>query len=68
MTLPLIAILRGITPDEAPAIGRALLEAGITTIEVPLNSPNRSTASQGSRLNWAARHWSAQAPCSPSRT
>lgn len=39
MTLPLIAILRGITPDEAPAIGRALLEAGITTIEVPLNSP-----------------------------
>ena len=39
MTLPLIAILRGITPDEAPAIGRALLEAGISTIEVPLNSP-----------------------------
>ncbi|KIN66230.1 2-dehydro-3-deoxy-6-phosphogalactonate aldolase DgoA [Sulfitobacter noctilucicola] len=39
MTLPLIAILRGITPAEAPSIGTALLDAGITTIEVPLNSP-----------------------------
>ncbi len=40
MTLPLIAILRGITPAEAPAIGTALVNAGITTIEVPLNSPD----------------------------
>ncbi len=36
---PLIAILRGLTPEEAPAIGDALVEAGITLIEVPLNSP-----------------------------
>lgn len=40
MSLPLIAILRGITPPEAPAIGDALVAAGITTIEVPLNSPD----------------------------
>lgn len=37
---PLVAILRGITPDEAEAIGDALAEAGIAIIEVPLNSPD----------------------------
>ena len=37
--LPLIAILRGITPAEAVPVGRALVEAGWALIEVPLNSP-----------------------------
>ena len=36
---PLVAVLRGITPDEAVAVGSALVEAGFSIIEVPLNSP-----------------------------
>ena len=35
----LVAILRGLKPNEAIAIGQALFEAGIEAIEVPLNSP-----------------------------
>jgi 2-dehydro-3-deoxyphosphogalactonate aldolase len=36
---PLIAIIRGVTPGEAEAIGAAIYQAGIRIIEVPLNSP-----------------------------
>jgi 2-dehydro-3-deoxyphosphogalactonate aldolase len=36
---PLVAILRGVRPDEVEAIGEALLAEGIAIIEVPLNSP-----------------------------
>jgi len=37
---PLIAIIRGVTPDDAEVTGDAILEGGIRIIEVPLNSPN----------------------------
>lgn len=37
--LPLIAILRGIAPDEVLGIGEALVDAGFLCLEVPLNSP-----------------------------
>lgn len=36
---PLIAILRGVRPDEVEAIGEELVAAGFTILEVPLNSP-----------------------------
>lgn len=38
--LPLIAILRGITPDEVHAHVAVLLDAGFDAIEIPMNSPN----------------------------
>ena len=37
--LPLVAILRGLTPAEAPAVGAALFDAGFRLLEVPLNRP-----------------------------
>lgn len=37
---PLVGIIRGVTPDEAEAIGAAIHEGGIRIIEVPLNSPD----------------------------
>jgi 2-dehydro-3-deoxyphosphogalactonate aldolase len=39
-TLPLIAILRGVRPDEVEAVGDALVRAGFTLVEVPMNSPD----------------------------
>lgn len=36
----LVAILRGVTPDKVAAIAQILYEAGLRTIEVPLNSPD----------------------------
>lgn len=40
MTRQIIAILRGVTPSEANAVCEVLIGAGITIIEIPLNSPD----------------------------
>jgi len=37
---PLIAIIRGVRPDEVEAIGEAIIGSGIRIVEVPLNSPD----------------------------
>ena len=37
--LPLVAVLRGLAPENAVAVGQALFDAGFRVIEVPLNSP-----------------------------
>lgn len=42
--LPLVAILRGLKPEEAVEIGQGLFEAGFRLIEVPLNSPDPFTS------------------------
>lgn len=42
--LPLVAILRGLEPERAVAVGEALVEAGFDIIEVPLNSPEPFTS------------------------
>jgi 2-dehydro-3-deoxyphosphogalactonate aldolase len=54
---PLIAILRGIRPDEAEAVLEALIAAGIGLIEVPLNSPQplQSIAIMAERAGGRAR-------------
>ncbi len=53
---PLIAILRGLPPEDAADVGEALVAAGITIIEVPLNSPDpfASIARLAARLGEAA--------------
>lgn len=38
---PIVAILRGITPEEVPEIAETLISSGVFIIEVPLNSPDR---------------------------
>ncbi len=42
--LPLVAILRGITPAEVDAVGDALVSTGFRILEVPLNSPDPYTS------------------------
>jgi len=43
-TAPIVAILRGVTPDAVLPIGQALVDAGIRLIEVPFNSPDPTTS------------------------
>jgi len=57
--MPLVAIIRGVGPDEVVAVAEALYQAGIRMVEVPLNSPEplksiaRLKAMEG-RMVWGA--------------
>lgn len=51
----IVAILRGIRPDEAIAIGEALHDAGIRVVEVPLNSPDPFRSIEGLARHFAGR-------------
>lgn len=55
--LPLLAILRGIRPDEAQAHVEALVAEGFDAIEVPLNSPDWRTSIGDSVREYGARAW-----------
>ncbi|TNF20474.1 MAG: 2-dehydro-3-deoxy-6-phosphogalactonate aldolase [Rhodobacteraceae bacterium] len=58
MDVKIIAILRGITPDETPDMVRGLLAAGVRAIEIPLNSPDPLTS-----IKRAAEIARAHGPC-----
>lgn len=55
MSRAIIAILRGVRPDEIDPIAEALLDAGITRIEVPLNSPDPLDSIERLVKNFAGR-------------
>lgn len=53
-TCPLVAILRGVRPDEVVAIADVLVDEGFTMIEVPLNSPDPLTSIAAIARRYAA--------------
>src|SRR4051794_3492158 len=53
--LPLIAVLRGITPEEASGMGKALVDEGFRILEVPLNSPRPFDSIQSLAREFGAR-------------
>lgn len=53
--MPLVAVLRGMPPDEAEPVGAALADAGIAIMEVPLNSPEPMTSIAAQAERFGAR-------------
>ena len=61
--MPLVAILRGLDPASAVAVGEALVESGIRTLEVPLNRPAPCSASNCWPAPCPPMRWWGAAPC-----
>lgn len=55
--LPLVAILRGITPEDTLAHVGALIDAGFDAIEIPLNSPRWAESIALAQQRYGARAW-----------
>ena len=55
--LPLVAILRGITPEQTPAHVGALVQAGFDAIEIPLNSPRWRDSIALAQREYGADAW-----------
>ena len=60
-----VAIIRGVTPSEAGAVGEALHQAGVRVVEVPLNSPEPYESIDRLATSSKAACSSAAAQCSP---
>ena len=56
-TLPMVAILRGITPEETVAHVGALVDAGYDAIEIPLNSPRWEESIALAQQHFGNRAW-----------
>ncbi len=61
--LPLVAILRGVTPARIAGVADALYGAGFRAIEVPLNSPEPFKSIEALAKQFGARCLTARAPC-----
>lgn len=55
--LPLVAILRGVRPDEALAHAQAVIDAGFDCIEVPTNSPAWADSVRQLAARWGSECW-----------
>lgn len=53
--LPLVAILRGVTPDEVEPLAECLHGAGLRILEIPLNSPEACASIRRLAAGWADR-------------
>jgi 2-dehydro-3-deoxyphosphogalactonate aldolase len=58
LDMPIVAIIRGVTPDEVLPIAEALYQAGIRVVEIPLNSPDPLES-----LSRMARAWKGRLFC-----
>jgi 2-dehydro-3-deoxyphosphogalactonate aldolase len=55
--MPIVAIIRGVTPDEVGPIAEALYNSGVRIVEIPLNSPDPLESLSRMARDWKGRLW-----------